>query len=390
MRTQAAKPYFDLYYSQAKVKCLEGGSRSGKTWSILIYLLCSKKFEGSKITVLRKELTTLKRSVIDDLEEVTDSLNLPIHPYINRNRPDQTYQCMGRKVTFIGADEWDKLTGRKQDVAWFNEAMEIEKRSFDEVEQRTSSEIILDYNPVTKSHWIYNIQNRDDVDTFRSTILDNPFAPKAVREKILSYEPTEENIRKGTADEYMWKVYGKGERAAMEGLVYPYWDYYEEADAEWEIHGLDLGFSNDPTALVKVSGLDNAIYVEELVYTTDLTNQELSERMKAIGMSATDRIVVDSADPRSIEELYRMGWNAHPSTKGQDSVMHGIQAVRGMKLYIHKNSLNLLNEMENYVFEKDKEGNSLNAPRKENDHLMDAMRYAVTHKLLDQKQLLWG
>lgn len=372
---------------------MEGGSRSGKTWAILqnILLLCQSS-TNLTFTISRLNLTWIKATVLKDFEEITELYKFPVTPLINPNRPEQRYAINGNEIAFIGADEEKKLHGRKQDYFWFNEGMDFDKKTFNQVEQRTTIGGWIDYNPNCLQHWIYELDRRKDVDFNYSTIIDNPFAPPEVVIKILSYEPTKENISQGTADKYMWSVYGLGKRAELEGLVFPGWQFYDELPkTEWEIYGLDFGFTNSPTALVRIYKAGNNLYLEEMLYETNLTNAQIGSYFETKGLiKRSDVIIADSAEPKSIEELCRMGWIVKPASKGKDSVMHGIQSMRGFKINVNKNSLNLQNEIKGYIFEADKEGKSINAPRKVNDHLIDAARYATEYKLKPKKQVLFA
>lgn len=381
----------NLLNSTAKIKSLRGGSRSSKTWSILqhIILLCQEG-KGCTFTITRSTLTWIKATVLKDFEELIKLYNLPVTPKINPNRPDQTYYLIGNEIAFIGGEEEKKLYGRKQDYFWFNEVMETSRETFDQVEMRTTIGGWLDYNPRSTNHWVYDIEKRSDVELIHSTMLDNPYLPQSIIDKILSYEPTEKNIRNGTDNEYFWNVYGLGKRADLEGLIFRNWDLYSALPKiEWEIYGLDFGFTNDPNALIKISKADNSLYWQELLYETNMTNQDIGNRLESLGLKKHyDIIIADSAEPKSIEELHRMGWIVKPSFKGKDSIIHGIQLLQGYKHFIHKSSLNLQNEFRNYIFETDKEGHPINKPANSPDHGIDAGRYAVTNRVQNKDKVL--
>ena len=379
-----------LLSSRAKIKILEGGSRSSKTWSIFqnIILLCQEQ-KGLFFTISRLTLTWIKATILKDFEELSKLYQLPVTPAINHNRPDQTYYLYGNEIAFIGIDEEQKLFGRKQDYFWLNEIIETKKEHFDQIEMRTTIGGWMDYNPRSKNHWVYGMESRDDVEFIHSTMLDNPFLPLTIVKKILSYEPTEANLRAGTASEYMWDVYGRGKRRAFEGLVFPEWGVYDKVTVDWEIYGLDFGFTNDPTTLVWMGGTWDSLFWKELIFETNLTNQDIGNRFSQLGLrKGYDIIIADSADPRSIKELCNQGWIVKPCNKGPDSVMHGIQLLQTKKHFLHKDSLNLQNEFKSYIFETDKDGKSINKPVDANNHTIDAGRYATTHKLLKSKKAL--
>lgn len=302
--------------------------------------------------------------------------NISIKP-VNPNRPEQTYHINGVEFAFFGLDYPQKLHGRKQDWVWLNETIEIDKRSFDQLEMRTTQGIILDYNPSDDSHWVFDLQRRPDVTVVKSTMLDNPFLPDSIINKIKGYEPTEENVKNGTADSYMWEVYGLGNKARLEGAVFDNWDIVPSLPEEVKIKGLglDFGYTNDPTALVEVYMMDNEIYLNEVIYQTAMLNSDIAARMDELKINKTVTIFGDSAEPKSIDELVRYGFDVKPVDKGPDSINYGIDIMKGYKIHITQKSFNLESEFRKYKWAEDKNGKSLNKPVDAFNHAIDAARY---------------
>jgi len=361
-----------------KIICHEGGSRSGKTWSIFLFFLL-KAYYGRNVTVtiVRDKLTWIKSTLLKDFEEITEKYGLEVTPEINPNRPEQIYKINGSEFAFFGLDYPQKLHGRKQDWFWINEVMEVDRKAFDQLEMRTTKGGIIDYNPSDDGHWIFEVQKRPDVTVIHSTMLNNPFLEKAIIDKIKSYEPTQENIQQGTADNYMWEVYGLGKKARLEGVIFTNWDIVEKIpeDASFKGFGLDFGYTNDPTALVALHMMDNEIYLDELMYEPGLTNQDITNKLKEMEISRNDLIVGDSAEPKSIEEIRRGGFYIKPSDKGADSIRNGIDLLKGYKIHITRRSSNLESELRKYKWAEDKTGKSLNVPVDANNHLIDSVRY---------------
>jgi phage terminase large subunit len=210
--------------SEIKIICHQGSSRSSKTWSIFQYFLI-KAMQGDSfvLTIARAKLTWVKSTLLKDFEEMTRKYNIPVYPEININRPEQVYKVWGSEIAFFGLDYPEKLHGRKQDYTWLNEVMEIDKKSFDQLEMRTTRQMIIDYNPAYDDHWVFELHKRPDVVVIKSTFRDNPFLEQVIVDKLLSYEPTPENIAKGTADNYMWEVYGLGNKARLQGAIFTNW-----------------------------------------------------------------------------------------------------------------------------------------------------------------------
>lgn len=270
--------------------------------------------------------------------------------------------------------------------------MEIGKKAFDQLEMRTTKGGIIDYNPSDDSHWVFNLQKRDDVCVIHSTMLDNPFLAKQIIDKIKSYEPTEYNIQMGTADNYMWEVYGLGKKARLQGAIYTNWDIVEELPAECKLlgYGLDFGFSNDPSALLALYIKDNELYWDELLYETGLlivkantmdVAEALVDKMQVLIPYKNSFMYADSSDPTAIEAIRRNGYNIKGANKGNDSVKFGIDFLKGYRMHITKRSDNLEAELRKYKWAEDKFGKSLNTPVEVNNHACDAMRYVATMTL---------
>ena len=371
---------------------LEGGSRSSKTWSIIQFLVLycqAYKNEGKEITICRDRLTWLKLTVLRDFQTI-----LKLVGWWNDadfNKSEMTYKLFGNRFTFIGLDEPAKLGGLKQNVFWLNEvigtagsAFNATKDVFDNLEQRTTELWLCDYNPKVTKHWLFdNILSRPDVAYIHSTMVDNPFLEEPIRQKILSYEPTADNITNGTADAVKWKVYGLGQRGQHQGVIFTNVDFVKffPADCKRVWYGLDFGFINDVTALVKVGMQNGQLYVEQLIYETGLTNNDISQTMIEAGLHNQCEIVADSAEQKSIVELQRLGWKIEPAMKGADSVLFGINALKNYKINIVETSLDTKTEFENYVWKENQmTGEVSNTPVDKFNHCFTGETLITTSK----------
>lgn len=175
-------------------------------------------------------------------------------------------------------------------------------------------------------------------------------------------------------------LYQQEPKPSTEALVFPEWDVYDEEPDIQPIYGLDFGFSNDPTAIIQVKIHKQDMYLRELLYKKGLTTPDLDVEMNKI-LQKYSRIAADSADPRTIEDLKRRGWrNIVPSVKGKDSIVNGINWIKGFNLHVHRNSHNLKNELMNYQWLM-YEGKPTNTPIDAQNHLIDPLRYSkVLHK----------
>jgi len=230
--------------------------------------------------------------------------------------------------------------------------------------------MIIDYNPSEEFHWIYDqVIPRDDCDFFKTTYLDNPFLEDTLVEEIERLKEVDDNY---------WQVYGLGERGRSKALIFNH-DQIDTipSDAKFKAYGLDFGYSNDPTALVSIWEKDRYLYIDELIYKTGMTNQDISNELKSLGIDKRDIIWADSSEPKSIEEIHRMGFNIRPVTKGRDSIDVGIDIMRRFKLTITSRSVNLIKEFRNYKYIEDKNGKVTNKPLDAFNHGVDASRYAA-------------
>lgn len=378
----------------------EGSSRSTKTYSIIQYLISecldhySKNLEPLTITVARLKFAWMKQTLLRDFEEI---LRTQFNMWDENcyNKTDHTYELKGSRWYFVGLDEPQKLHGLKQDIMWINEAIEATKPAYDQLSMRTKKKIILDYNPSTDTHWIYDtVIPRNDCTFIKSTYKDNPFLEPAVRAEIERLEPTPENIAQGTADEVSWKIYGLGERASQRGLIFGSATIVEAFPPENEckkiFRGLDFGYTNDPTALMRVGLCRGELFIEEELYKRGLVNRKnlacpnqpsIEAEFERIGIKKTDTIWADAADPKSIQDLRNCGYDVRPAIKGQDSVVNGIDLLKRYKINIVKTSVNLIKERNNYKWKIDAAGNALNVPVDAFNHGWDAVRYGAIMEL---------
>ncbi len=368
-----------------KIICHEGGSRSGKTWSIfLFFILKALRGKSITVTIVRDKLSWIKSTLLKDFQDITEKFGIEVIPEININRAEQVYYINGSEFAFYGLDYSEKLHGRSQDWFWINETMEVGKKHFDQLEMRTRIGGILDYNPYDDLHWVFDLQKRPDVTVIKSTMLDNVrFLPKQIIDKIKSYEPTEENIKNGTADNYMWEVYGRGEKARLQGAIFTNWDIIDSIpeSAKFVGYGMDFGYTNDPTTLIGLYTMDNELYVNQVLYKTGMTNQDIASEFRNMGVGNLDEIYADSSEPKSIEEIRRNGFNIRGVTKGQDSVMYGIDLLKQYKIHITKKSAELELELRRYKYMEDKLGKTINKPIDTFNHGIDALRYVAIMKL---------
>ena len=363
--------FHKAYNSETRITCLQGGTRSSKSYS-LAQLFLIKCFEGTgkTYTICRKTLPALKGTAYRDFIEILKDLEIYSEEF--HNKSELSYRLNDNLIEFISVDQPQKIRGRKRNYLWLNEANEFTYEDWQQLILRTTEKVYLDYNPSDPYSWIYDkVVVRDDCTFIKSTYRANPF---------LDEDTIAEIERLKDLDPEYWKVYGLGEIGSVTTQIFRNFSLVDNMQGKLIGYGLDFGFTNSPTALAEVRLLDDNLYIKELLYETRLTNLDLADRMRGLGVDGHAEIVGDSAEPKSIEEIYRKGFNIKPSNKGA-GIHLGIDIMRRYKIHITKDSLNAIKEFRSYKWVTDKNGQVLNTPVKVNDHLIDAVRYLCLNKL---------
>ena len=371
-RLKQPKTYYDVKGSRKRIVINQGGTRSGKTYSTIQVLCeyCQKNENcGSIISVVRKTLPALKGSAYRDFLEVLQREGW--YSESDHNKSEMNYTLFGNLVEFISVDQPQKIRGRKRNICFINEANELSWEDFFQLNIRTTDKIIIDYNPSDEYHWIYDkLQPREDADFFVSTYRDNPHLEKELVEEI-------ERLK--LADDNYWLVYGLGQRGVSHETIYTHWQLGEFPENCETCYGVDFGY-NVPSSVIRIGFKEGSCYVDERLYETKLTTNDLIERFRTLGIQRHEELFCDNAEPKTIEELCRAGYNAKPAEK---DVYAGIQKVKSMPLFVTPGSSNLIKEIKSYKWKLDKDGkiHADEAPVKFNDHAMDAMRYGIYTKL---------
>lgn len=359
-------------YQERKYRVIanQGSTRSGKTYSIsqLLALYIPHK-EKVTISVVSPSLPHLKRGARRDILKILEDAGIYTDEQFNKT--DNVYHYPnGSYIEFFGAEDSGKVRGPGRDILYINEANLLPYNIYQQLALRTKKTIFLDFNPVDEMSWVYDVADKEGNILIHSTYKNNPFLPKEQVEEIESLKDADENL---------WKVFGLGERGKSQEIIYTHWRTGQFPDGCEVCYGLDFGYSV-PTALVKVGFKENQTYVQEMLYETKLTTTDLIEKLKVLNIQRADEIFCDNAEPKTIEELVRAGFNAKPAEK---DVYAGIQKVKSQPLNITPDSSNLIKEIKSYKWKVDKDGkvHPDESPVKIWDHLCDAMRYAVFTKL---------
>ncbi len=364
------------YHSNAHVIVNQGGTNSGKTFSILQVLFAIAGQQANQvITVVGQDIPNLKAGALRDaLKMFGDSVQISrmVKSY---NRSERIFELTNKTIMEFKSytDAQDAKSG-KRDYLFVNEANGINWNIYSELALRTKKRIFIDYNP-NSGFWVHdNLLGKEGVQLVISDHRHNPFVEENMRQKIESLKEI---------DIELWKVYARGLTGKITGTVLDNWHICEAIPpgAKLIAAGLDFGYSNDQTGCVEVYRQNGELWINELLYETGLTNPDISARLTSIGLSKNTPIIADSAEPKSIEELRRLGWNILPARKGSDSVKLSIDILKRYRLNVTRESVNLRTELSRYKWRTDAAGRVLNEPVDRWNHLIDPLRYIALNKL---------
>lgn len=353
----------------------QGGTSSGKTYTLMQVLIYFALVDnGCVITIAGQDLPNLKVGAMRDAKTIINN-NDWLHNYFKFNESSSFFQGLnGSIIEFKSYQNEQDAKNGKRDYLFLNEANGVSFSIFWQLSIRTRKKVYIDYNP-SERFWAHNeLIGREDVKLIISDHRGNPFLTKEEHERI-------ENIE----DEELHKVYARGLTGKLSGVIFPNFAIVDELPKtdEWKLFGfgLDFGFTNDPTALVKVVLAHGELYVDLLIYDTGLTNPKIAEKAKAEGVTRKTQIVADSAEPKSIAELNNLGLWVIPTQKGKDSILLGIDILQRYKINVTRRSTALIEELQSYKWSENKDGKKTNKPIDDFNHAIDALRYFAVMKL---------
>lgn len=361
---------------------IRGGQGASKTVSIIELLIQALLASTKEISVISSELSKMKRTVIRDYKKIAKDWGVLENGLYNKSESKHELDN-DSYIDFLGADVTDVGKGFRRDIIYINEA---DKMDIDTAVQFISRAklTIIDYNP-DSLFWGDDYINENNFITL--TFEDNEFLSQSEVDSILDYktkgfhDPTlpfemlfkEENIKSNYWSN-KWKVYGLGMVGNLDGVVFDNWQQIDSIpeDARLLGIGMDFGYSNDPTAIVEIWKWNDKRILNEICYRKGLVNSDIAEYLP-------DNVIVyaDSAEPKSIEEIKRLGVKLIQGvSKGADSINFGIQLMQEESYLVTKKSINVIDELQKYTWKKDKKTNEkLNKPIDNYNHAIDAIRY---------------
>ena len=362
-----------------KIRVIQGGQGAGKTIAILIILINhASSNAGKEIIISSAELTKMRLTVIKDFVKVMKSFGIYHDSYFVAGT---LYRFPnGSFIKFVGLDKDDVGKGFRGDVFYLNEGDKVGFETYREIASRFKN-IYIDFNPNAK-FWVHDeIITREDSDFIKLTFKDNEYLDQGEVDEILyyyekGYDQDGNEISKYWANK--WRVYGLGEIGILEGAVFEDWEQIDEIPKEAKLlgYGLDFGYATI-AACVGVWKLDDHYYLDEVAYENQSTNQDLAEYLIASGVNTNEVFYADYAEPKSIEEVRRYGFNIHPCESKTDIRPFAIQRLNHKTFYVTRSSGNLINELLSLIWDTDSKGVPTGKPRKGNDHACDAAIYFI-------------
>lgn len=389
------KGYKDFWNFKGRYRVCKGsrGSKKSKT-TALFFIYSMMKYPGANLLVVRKVYRTLKDSCFTDLKWAINILGVQDYWSVKESPLEIIYIPTGQKILFRGLDDPLKVTSITVETgnlcwAWIEEAYEINKEQdfnmLDEsirgtVEEPLYKQITLTFNPWNERHWLkkrfFDVED-ENIMAKTTNYMCNEWLDDSDKKLF-------EDMKKNNPRRY--QVAGLGNWGIVEGLVYENWEEKEfdvneisKRKGVKSAFGLDFGYTNDPSAffcgLIDVANKE--IYVFDEIYKNAMKNRQIAEEIIRKGYGK-EKIVADSQEPKSIDELYDLGLKGiRKSRKGRDSINNGVQYIQDYKIIIHPRCVNFITEISNYMWDKDKFDNPVNKPVDDFNHLMDAMRYAL-------------
>jgi len=356
---------WDALQSDTRFIINQGGSRSSKTYSLcqLIIVYCLQN-PNKVVSIVRKTFPALRATVMRDFFEIMKDLE--IYQKTNHNMSENIYKFPnGSIVEFFSVDDEQKIRGRKRDLGWCNEANELFFDDFQQLNMRTESTMIFDYNPSESASWLYDLP-KDESITIKSTYKDNPFLPDSIKRQIEDLKRT---------DEALYQIYALGERAISKSNIYSNWTFVKHRPSKFTqfMYGLDFGY-NHPTALVRIYWHEKDIYIEPVIYESYLTTTMLIDKLGDLNIEKHIEIMADHSRPEIIAEMQNAGYNVQNANK---TVKKGIDNIKTFLVFC-EDEPRIKKEYENYKWKKI--GDTItDEPIKLFDDAMDAVRYATTH-----------
>ena len=355
--------------SNKRIISLCGSSRSGKTYSALMFLieLCCQ-YKGLTISICRATLPALKSTAMKDFFDILQENSM--YSENEHNKTDHTYNLYGNTIEFFSLDQPAKIRGRKRDILYINEVIpEVKLEHWRQLLLRTTGKVICDYNPSEPESWYYEqVLSREDCIELVTTYKDNPHLNADTVAEIERYQITDPDY---------FRVFGQGLRGVSRvGQIFTHIQYCDVMPQGRYFYGMDFGKTNHPTAIVRLHYNNGTLWCDELAYQSALTDNDIIGILKQNGVGQSP-IIADGAESLMIEQIKKAGFNIKGANKSPGSVSTGIGRIKSMNVFLTNRSVNGKRETQWYSWMIDESGKPTNVPRKTHDDFWDAVRYGI-------------
>lgn len=376
-----------------------GGSSSGKSFFLAQKVVLDNFVKGANYLICRNVATTISKSVFNEITKAISAMGLMKYYRINRSSLVITNILNNRQMLFAGMDDPEKIKSVTpiDDVihrVWVEEATEIKRDAYKQLTKRLRGKtksnipkcIILSFNPILRSHWIYKEFFNEWQDDFTSFENDNMCILKTTYKDNLFLTDDDRKQLEDETDPYYYQVYTLGNFGILGHVIFNNWsvaDLSKEASSFDHLHfGMDFGYSSDPNALIKVhyDKTRKKIYILDEYYQAGMNDDELVKVAKTFVNE--HYVTCDSAESKTIDYLANNNIRAVPAVKGADSINRGIRWLQTHEIIIDVHCQNFKNEIEQYHWQEDKYGNAMAKAVDANNHLLDALRYSLEPEIL--------
>lgn len=360
----------------------QGGTSSTKTFSILQLLTFIALKYPKQIDIVGLSVPHLKTGILNDMPAVCAQLGINFDSLYNKSDKYIKFPS-GGKINFIAFDNLGKAHGGRRDILYLNEANHLHYKICEQLMVRTRDCIFIDYNP-TNIFWVQKkiqVEEPEKLNLIKSTYKDNPFLEQSIIDMIES--------KKGDGNNNFWRVYGMGELGVAEGLIFSNFemlDFDKNSFAKYR-NGVDWGFSDDPFAYIRLAIEKNNLYICDEIYQTGLLNKDSAPLV--LKKAGSEIVFCDSAEPKSIADFRTYKVKAIKAPKGPGSIESGIKYLQSFdKIYIHTSCTNIYDEFCNYQWVQDKNGDNMPVPIDAFNHAIDAIRYALSYDIAQNKVII--
>ena len=364
----------------ARKKIIQGGTSAGKTFGIIPILInTALQQPGKEISIVSESVPHLRRGAIKDFKKIMKATHRWRESEYNKSLLRYEFSN-GSYIEFFSANDESKQRGARRNILYLNEANNLTFEAYHQMAIRTNQDIYIDFNP-TGQFWAHTeVEPGDDAELIILTYQDNEALDETI---IADLEAAREKAKVSDYWRNWWKVYGLGQIGSLQGVVFDNWKPIKKLPKEARLlgYGLDFGYTNDPSAIVALYKWNGKLIVDEVLYEKGKTNKALVKALKDHGVQ-NSTVVGDSAEPKSIDEIFADGVNIFGAVKGPDSIRNGINLLQEHEILVTESSINLIKELRNYLWNTDRTGNKENRPNPNcADHLIDALRYIATRVL---------